>query len=143
VHASRVGVVSQRDVGRDPLARADALRQTRHQDVDVVLVDELDDHAVLVEALTVAASGTLVLGSVRARTATEAIADAVQGFPLDRRPWGQRQLGDNLRAVVCQAWRPEGDGRRRVVAAEVLHMTEEIGRAVRDGDLATIGTAAP
>ncbi len=141
VHDDGSGVVSQRDVGPEALARAVALRETDRQDADIVLVDDVDDIDVLTEALAVAASGRLVFGAVRERTATAVIESVVLGFPRDRRPWARRQLADHLRAVVCQALCRRSDGSGLVPATDVLHMNAELSKAVHDGDLERIASA--
>jgi twitching motility protein PilT len=57
LHADRVAIVSQREVGADTADVVEALRRVARQDADVIYVSDLNDPEAIMQALAVAAAG--------------------------------------------------------------------------------------
>jgi len=138
VHAGPGGMVSHRALGPEASARATALHESIRQDPDIVVVDRIEGADALAGALAVAEAGRLVLGAVNTRTAAATIEGMVLTASRDQRPWVRRQLADSLQGIVCLALCSRADGTGQVAATEVLRMTTELRRLIREGEFAAI-----
>jgi twitching motility protein PilT len=133
LHQHQRAIVNQREVGEDTDSFADAVRQARRQDPDVLVVGELPDLDTIRRVLAAAEAGTLVFASVRCRDTVDAIDRLVDGFPIDHQRLVRVQLATVLRAAIVQQLVPDVDG-GRAVAAEVLVGTTEVRDAIVAGD---------
>src|SRR2546422_1096838 len=70
VHDSKRCLVNQREVHRDTLGFSEALRSALREDPDVILVGEMRDLETIRLALTAAATGHLVFGTLQDRKST-------------------------------------------------------------------------
>jgi twitching motility protein PilT len=81
VHESQRALINQREVHRDTLGFAEALRSALREDPDVVLVGELRDLETIRLALTAAETGHLVFGTLHTSSAAKTIDRVVDVFP--------------------------------------------------------------
>ena len=130
LHADRVAVVSQREVGADTPDVSDALRRVARQDADVIFVSDLPDAASVSEALTAASSGRLVIAVVNALSATDTLDLLVDRFEPHQKEPVRKILGRVLRGVICQRLVARADGRGRVAVIESLVGTHKVRDAV-------------
>lgn len=133
LHADRMAIVSQREVGADTPHVADALRRVARQDADVVFVSELPDAASVSEALGAAASGRLVLAVMNTLSATETLASLVDRFEPHLQAPIRTTLGRTLRGVICQRLVDRADARGRVAVVESLVGTQKVRDAIASG----------
>lgn len=133
LHADRMAVVSQREVGVDTPEVADALRRVARQDADVVFVSDLPDAASITEALASASSGRLVIAVMNTLTATDTVAAMVDAFEPHVQGPIRKTLGRVLRGVICQRLVDRADGRGRVAVVETLVGTAKVRDAVSSG----------
>jgi twitching motility protein PilT len=139
LHADRMAVVSQREVGNDTPDVADALRRVARQDADVIFVSDLPDAASVSEALAAASSGRLVIAVINTLTATDTIAALVDRFEPHQQVPVRKMIGRVLRGVVCQRLVARADGRGRVAVVEALVGTHKVKDAiVSDADPAVL-----
>ena len=135
-------VITQREVGRDVASFADGLKYGLRQDPDVILVGEIRDRETAQMALSAAETGHLILTTMHTRDAKGAISRLVDLFPQETQDDMRRQLAMGLRSVVSQRLLPSAkEGERRVLALEVLHITQQVQVAIRSGRLETIDSA--
>lgn len=132
-HTDKKAVVDQRELGRDTHSYAAALKHLVHQTPDVIMVGQLSDPETLLQALSAAETGQLVLSSVPATDAARAIDYLIEMFPQENRRQVQAQLSATLLAVVSQTLLPRADIPGRVPAVEVMVTTPSIRNAIRDG----------
>lgn len=130
LHADRMAIVSQREVGADTPSVADALRRVSRQDADVVFVSELPDAPSVSEALAAAAAGRLVLAVMNTLSATDTIASLVDRFEPHQQAPIRQTLGRVLRGVVCQRLVDRADDRGRVALVESLVGTPKVRDAI-------------
>jgi twitching motility protein PilT len=140
LHESRSAVVSQREVrgGADELLTA--LRGALRECPDIIVIEDLRSPEVVAEALEAAASGHLVMCSLPARSATEAIERLLDHRPPERRPQLQGLVAETLRGVVTQVLLRKGGG-GRVAARELLLGTPGIAGLIAEGKLSQLGLA--
>ena len=141
VHNSRVGLVSQLEIGRDAATTATALRSVMREDADVVVVDPLDEADAVVAALAAADGGQLVIATLATRSAVRAIEYLVDAYPPAQQAQACAWLATALRAVVSQRLLPATDDQSTVVALEVVYVDDAIRRAIRERRLEEIPDA--
>lgn len=131
LHAPLRALVRQREVGADTPSFAQGLRAALREDPDVLLVGELRDEETAAAALAAAETGHLVLTTLHAADAVQAVERLTDLFPA-RQAQARRQLAAVLRCIVAQRLLPRLGG-GRVCAAEVLLATAAARNLIREG----------
>jgi twitching motility protein PilT len=132
LHADKMSIVSQREVGVDTESFSEGLRRVLRQDPDVIFIGEMRDNETVEAALRAAETGHLVLSTLHTNDATETVNRIVDYFP----PYQQHQirlmLASTLIGVISQRLVPRADGNGRVPAVEVLVRTERVFERIAD-----------
>ena len=134
VHIPKRGVVTQREVGTDAPDQRAALRGVLRLDPDVVVVSELADRDSIRVALSAAAAGHLVIATLSATSATEAIFRIVDLFPPHEQRPVRTSLAGCLRWVISQRLLERVDGKGRIAAVEVLMATGRVFDKIINAD---------
>jgi twitching motility protein PilT len=134
VHRNRKAVITQREIRTDTETYASGLRAALRQDPDVILIGEMRDPETIETALIAAETGHLVFSTLHTLNAPETINRIVSVFPPHQHDQIRHQLAGVLRASVSQRLLPAADGKRRVLAAEVLVSTPYIKDCIQDPD---------
>ncbi|MEJ5060276.1 MULTISPECIES: PilT/PilU family type 4a pilus ATPase [unclassified Pseudomonas] len=137
VHRHKKSVINQREVGVDTRSFHAALKNTLRQAPDVVLIGEIRDRETMEHALAFADSGHLVISTLHAHNANQALNRIINFFPEERRGQLLNDLGNNLKAFVSQRLVRTLDGQRRV-AAEVMLGTPTIGDLIRRNEFSEL-----
>jgi twitching motility protein PilT len=141
LHANRLALVHQREVGQDTHSFAAALKHVLRQDPDVILVGELRDLETISVALTAAETGHLVFATLHTQDAAQTIDRVIDVYPPHQQAQVRAQLAATLQGVVCQTLVKRASGSGRVVATEVLVTTPAISNLIREGKTHQIATA--
>ncbi|MBI1746672.1 MAG: type IV pilus twitching motility protein PilT [Acidobacteria bacterium] len=142
LHHDKMSIISQREVGVDSKAFADALRACFRQDPDVILVGEMRDRETIETALVAAETGHLVLSTLHTLDAPETINRIIAVFPPHQHQQIRLQLSTVLRAVVSMRLIKRSDKPGRVPAVEVLIATEFVRHCVNDPERTSMIKAA-
>jgi twitching motility protein PilT len=134
VHRNKKAVITQREIRTDTESYASGLRSALRQDPDVILIGEMRDPETIETALVAAETGHLVFSTLHTLNAPETINRIVSVFPPHQQDQIRHQLAGVLRASVSQRLLPAADGKRRVLAAEVLVSTPYIKDCIQDQD---------
>jgi twitching motility protein PilT len=134
VHRNKRSVVTQREIRTDTDSYATGLRAALRQDPDVILIGEMRDPETIETALVAAETGHLVFSTLHTLNAPETINRIVAVFPPHQHDQIRHQLAGVLKASVSQRLLPAADGKRRVLAAEVLVSTPYIKDCIQDPD---------
>ena len=134
IHRHRLSIINQREVGVDTRSFHAALKNTLRQAPDVVLIGEIRDRETMEHALAFAETGHLVLSTLHANNANQALERAINMFPEERRQQLLHALGNHLKACVSQRLVRTLDGKRRA-AVEVMLGTPTIGDLIRNNEL--------
>ena len=102
VHTSKKSLVNQREVHRNTLGFAPALRSALREDPDIILVGELRDIETIQLALTAAETGHLVLATLHTSSAAKTIDRIIDVFPANEKEMVRSMLSESLRAVISQ-----------------------------------------
>jgi twitching motility protein PilT len=140
VHESRRCLINQREVHRDTLGFSEALRSALREDPDVILVGEMRDLETIRLALTGAATGHLVFGTLHTSSAAKTIDRIVDVFPAAEKEMVRAMLSESLRAVISQTLLKRIGG-GRIAAHEIMIGTPAIRNLIREGKIAQMYSA--
>ncbi len=132
IHKNRKSIITQREVGRDCMNFADALRAGLRQDPDVIMVGEMRDLETISTAITAAETGHLVLATLHTRNAHQTIERIIDVFPAQHQQQIRVQLAGSLMAVFCQRLIPRKNNSGRVAAVESLIVTPAVRNLIRE-----------
>ncbi len=140
VHQSKKCLINQREVHRDTLGFAEALRSALREDPDIILVGELRDLETVRLALTAAETGHLVFGTLHTSSAAKTIDRIIDVFPSAEKSMVRSMLSESLRAVISQTLLKRVGG-GRVAAHEIMIGTPAIRNLVREDKVAQMYSA--
>ncbi|WP_369600837.1 type IV pilus twitching motility protein PilT [Hahella sp. SMD15-11] len=140
VHESKKCLVNQREVHRDTLGFAEALRSALREDPDIILVGEMRDLETIRLALTAAETGHLVFGTLHTTSAAKTIDRVVDVFPAAEKEMVRSMLSESLQAVVSQTLLKKNGG-GRVAAHEIMIGTPAIRNLIREDKVAQMYSA--
>jgi len=138
IHESRLSLVNQREVHTHTISYEAALRSAMREDPDVIALGELRDSDSIRLALSAAETGHLVLATLHASSAAQAIDRMVDGFDAVEKAWVRALLSESLRGVVYQVLCKTADGQGRMAAWEVLVGTPAVAHLIREGKAAQL-----
>ena len=132
VHRSQQCLVNHREVGVHTKSFAAALRGALREDPDIILVGEMRDLETIDLALTAAATGHLVFGTLHTPSAPKTIDRVIDVFPANQQNQIRASLSESLKGVVAQTLLKRIDKPGRVAALEVLVVDTPIGNLIRE-----------
>lgn len=133
VHRSQNCLVQHREVGVHTRSFAAALRGALREDPDVLLVGELRDHETIELALTAAATGHLVFGTLHTSSAAKAVDRIIDVFPTGQQNQIRATLAESLKGVIAQNLFKRIDKPGRLAALEILVVDMAIANLIREG----------
>jgi twitching motility protein PilT len=140
VHQSKKCLINQREVHRDTLGFAEALRSALREDPDIILVGELRDLETIRLAMTAAETGHLVFGTLHTSSAAKTIDRIVDVFPAGEKAMVRSMLSESLRAVISQTLLKRIGG-GRVACHEIMIGTPAIRNLIREDKVAQMYSA--
>ena len=140
VHDSRKCLVNQRELHRDTLGFAEALRSALREDPDIILVGEMRDLETIRLALTAAETGHLVFGTLHTSSAAKTVDRVIDVFPSAEKSMVRSMLSESLQAVISQALLKRMSG-GRVAADEIMRGTPAIRNLIREDKVAQMYSA--
>ncbi|MCI1943825.1 type IV pilus twitching motility protein PilT [Clostridium luticellarii] len=133
LHRHNKSIISQREIGRDSLSYANALKAVLREDPDVILVGEMRDLETISITLTAAETGHLVFSTLHTIGTAKTIDRIVDVFPPYQQQQIKIQLAAVLEGVICQQLIPKVDGENRIAAVEIMIATAAIKNMIREG----------
>ena len=140
VHTSKKCLINQREVHRDTLGFAEALRSALREDPDIILVGELRDLETIRLALTAAETGHLVFGTLHTSSAAKTIDRIIDVFPAGEKGMVRSMLSESLRSVIAQTLMKKIGG-GRTAAWEIMVGTPAIRNLIREDKVAQMYSA--
>lgn len=135
IHQHEGCIVTQREVGIDTDSFEVALKNTLRQAPDVILIGEIRTRETMEHAIAFAETGHLVITTLHANNANQALDRIINFFPEDRRDQLFMDLSLNLKAMLAQQLLPTPDGKGRRVAMEVLINTPLVSDMIRKAEV--------
>ena len=135
VHKHEGCIITQREIGIDTDSWENALKNTLRQAPDVILIGEVRTRETMEYAIHFSETGHLVLCTLHANNANQALERIIHFFPEDVRDQLYMDLSLNLKGIVAQQLIPTPDGKGRRVAMEVLLGTPLVQDYIRKGEI--------
>jgi twitching motility protein PilU len=135
VHRHAGCIISQREIGIDTESLEVALKNTLRQAPDVILIGEIRTRQAMEYALIYAETGHLVLATLHANNANQALDRIINFFPEEYHNQLFMELSLNLKGIVAQQLVPRKDGKGRRAAAEVLINSPLASDLIRKGEI--------
>ncbi len=135
IHKDIKSIVSHREVGKQTLTFATALKAALREDPDVILVGEMRDLETVGLALTAAETGHLVFGTLHTSGAPSTINRIIDVFPPEQQAQIRAQISTSLKMVVTQRLLKTKDGQGRCGAFEVMKCTAPIQNLIREAKI--------
>ncbi|WP_058485231.1 type IV pilus twitching motility protein PilT [Defluviitalea phaphyphila] len=133
LHKHNKSIVNQREIGPDTKSYGVALRAALREDPDVILVGEMRDLETISIAITAAETGHLVLSTLHTIGAAQTIDRIIDVFSPYQQQQIKVQLSNVLKGVISQQLIRSKDGKRRVLATEIMITTPAISNLIREG----------
>jgi twitching motility protein PilU len=128
-------IITQREVGVDTESFDVALRNTLRQAPDVILIGEIRTRQTMEYAIAFAETGHLVLATLHANNANQALDRVVNFFTEEARGQLLLDLSLNLKAIVAQQLAPRKSGKGRRAVVEILINTPLAADMIRKGEV--------
>ena len=141
LHKHKRSIINQRELDRDTISFAHAVRQVLRQDPDVICIGEVRDLETVRTALTLAETGHLVLTTVHTSEAPQAISRIVDIFPSHEQSGVRTQLSLCLEGVLVQQLLPDSSGIGRKLASEMMVATPAVRNLIRENNLQQLRSA--
>jgi twitching motility protein PilU len=135
VHEHLGCIITQREVGVDTESFDVALKNTLRQAPDVILIGEIRTPETMQHAITFAETGHLVLATLHANNANQALDRIAHFFPAERHGQLWMDLSLNLRGIVAQQLVPTKAGKGRRAAIEIMLNTPLVADTIRKGEV--------
>jgi len=134
---SHKSLISQREMGKDFVSFAQALRHIVRQDPNVIMVGEMRDLETISLVTTLAETGHLILATLHTPNAPQTIDRIVDVFPSSQQPQIRLQLALCLKAIIAQQLVPHLSG-GRIAAREVMINTPAVATLIRENKIVNI-----
>ena len=125
-------IIGQREVGFDTHSYENAMREAMREAPDVIMVGEIRSPATVEAAMGFADTGHLVISTLHATSAVQALERITYLLPSDQKDRVLMDLSLNLNAIIAQRLIPSTDG-RYALATEVLVNTPFSAEVIRKG----------
>ncbi len=140
LHEHKMSNVNQREVGRDTISFAKALRHVLRQAPDVVVIGEMRDIETFEIAMHAAETGLLVISTIHANNTTAIIEKIVNMFPPHQQALIRLMLANTLLLNISQRLVPRKDGKGMILAIEKLVNSSKIKQMIRENKTHQIRT---
>ena len=135
VFEPKKAIFEQKQLGKDVVSFASAMKYAMRQRPDVILFWETRDPDSLRYALMLAETWHLVLTTIHSRSAEQTLNKIVSMFPVDEQPTIKNQIWENLAAIVIQKLLKTADGKWMIPAHEVLLNNAAVENTIRENKL--------
>jgi twitching motility protein PilU len=140
LHSNKQSIVNQREVGLDTKSYKRALKSAMRAAPDVILIGEVRDRESMQSALDMAGTGHLVVGTLHANNAAEALDRIINLFPQAQHSQIFMDLAHYLRAILSQRL-VRSRGGKLVAAVELMLNTPHIKDLILKGDISAVKEA--
>jgi twitching motility protein PilT len=131
LHTNKMGLIRQRQIGRDTADFHSGLRAALRQNPDVISIGEMRDFETIKIALTAAETGCLVLSTLHIMSIDKIIERLLSFVPTEDEGHIRYVLADTLVGIIHQELVPTRDGGKRV-AAEILVVNQATKHIIRN-----------
>ncbi len=134
LHAHKMSIVNQREIGLDVKDYETAMAAVLRQDPDVLEISQITNANEVRQTLMAAETGRLVFTSMYTMSAVETIENLIDLFPQQQRMLARNRIANALKATVSRQLLTTTDG-GRIPAYEILLVDNKIREIIRHGDI--------
>ncbi len=138
VHEHRGCVVTHREIGVDTESWHTALKNTLRQAPDVIMIGEIRDRETMEYGIQFAETGHLVLATLHANSANQALDRIINFFAEEKREQLLMDLSLNIRSMISQRLIPREKTEGRIAAMEILIGTPLVADLIFRGEVSKI-----
>ncbi len=135
VFTPKKAIFEQKQLGKDIISFASAMKYALRQRPDVILFGEARDPESLRNAIALAETGHLVLTTIHSRSAEQTINKIISMFPADEQPQIRNQVSENMTAIIIQKLLRKKDGKGMIPAFEILLNNTAVENTIRENKL--------
>ncbi len=135
VFEPKKSIFEQKQLGKDVISFASAMKYAMRQRPDVILFWETRDPESLRNAIALAETWHLVLTTIHSRSAEQTINKIISMVPEDEQPIIKNQISENLTAVVVQKLLRTVDWNWMVPAHEILLNNKAVENTIRENKM--------
>jgi twitching motility protein PilT len=128
-------IFEQKQLGKDIVSFAGAMKYALRQRPDVILFGEIRDTESVRNAIALAETGHLVMTTIHSRSAEQSVNKIISMFPADEQPQIRNQLSENMTAIIIQKLIRKADGKGMVPAHEILLNNTAVENTIRENKL--------
>jgi twitching motility protein PilU len=133
-------IVNQRQIGTDTVSLHAALKNAMRQAPDCIFIGEIRDTETMAASLAYAQSGHLVLATLHANNANNALNRIINFYTPENRRVLLADLATSLKAIISQRLIRATDG-GRTPAVEILLNTRHVAELIEQGRLTEVKEA--
>jgi twitching motility protein PilU len=137
VYQHKKSIISQREVGTDSDSLSSALKSVLRQAPGMIQIGEIRSIETMQAVLQYSETGHLVISTLHANSANEAVERIVNFFPKDIQHKILADLSSNLLAIVAQRMLQDVDG-KPIVAFEVMLATPRIAELIKEHNISAV-----
>jgi twitching motility protein PilT len=123
------GIVTQKEIGKHEASFEDGIRNTLRQNPQVIVIGEARDRMTIGSMIQAAQTGHLVLSTLHAPTAAEAIHRMLSAYSNEEQDQARYQISAALKAIVGIRLVPSQSG-ELVPAVEVMIVNDRIRKVL-------------
>ena len=123
-------IIKQRELGKDTISYASALRNALRQNPDVLVIGEIFDAETIELVLNAAESGTLVLTTIHSASVTQVLDRISSYFPEEAQKHILTRLSLILRGIIVQELFPRIIGDEGLVLATEVFLVNDFGKKI-------------
>lgn len=135
LHTHQCSMVNQREIGVDTESYASGMKAALRENADVIMVGELRDGDAVLAAVAAAETGHFVLSAMNTCGILNAIERMIDAFPASNQAQMRVRIADVLDTIVSQQMVTDKETGSRRAVFKVLHVTEEMKKKIRLGEL--------
>lgn len=135
VFEPKKAIFDQKQLWKDVVSFASAMKYALRQRPDVILFGEARDPESLRNAIALAETGHLVLTTIHSRSAEQTINKIISMFPADEQPLIRHQMSENMTAIIVQKLLKRADWNGMVPAHEILLNNIAVWNTIREDKL--------
>jgi twitching motility protein PilT len=127
-------IITEIQIPENAVSEADAVEQIMRQRVDVVVIGEVRNKNTLDAGLMIAPSGLLALLNIHMARPTDIIKRIKTMYDSNEVERALQLISSNLAIICGQLLLPTKDGRKQVMACEIIMPTAAVKKAIAEGD---------
>ena len=135
VFEPKKAIFDQKQLGKDVVSFASAMKYAMRQRPDVILFGETRDPESLKNAIALAETWHLVLTTIHSRSAEQTINKIISMVPENEQPTIKNQISENLTAIVIQKLLRTADWKWMVPAHEILLNNTAVENTIRENKM--------